>query len=67
MRIKAIYEMRDEGSEMRDEGRRKKSFRGWVPLVGKMFPHLVGVFCGILGVPSGHMGPKSDFLGDFGD
>ena len=24
-------------------------------LVGKMFPDPVGVFCGILGVPSGHI------------
>ena len=32
-----------------------------VLLVGKMFLDPVGVFCGILGVPSGHTGPKSYF------
>ena len=66
MRIKVMFEMKVEDSEMKVEGRRTKSFQGWVFLVGKMFPHLVGVFCGILGVPSGHMGPKSDFVGILG-
>ena len=36
--------MTGEGSEMTGEGRREKSFQEWDFLVGKMFPHLVGVF-----------------------
>ncbi len=37
-------------------------FSEWVFLAGKIILDPVGVFCGILGGPSGHMGPKSIFV-----
>ena len=42
----------------------KVIFSKHVFLVEKMFPDPVGVFCGILGVPSGHMA-QNRFFGDF--
>ena len=43
-----------------------KQTQEWVFLVGKTFPDPVGVFCGLLGLPSGHIGQKSDFSGILG-
>ena len=42
---------------------RKKTFQEWVFLVGKTFPHPVGVFCALLGIPSGHIGSILGGLG----
>ena len=36
-------------------------FSEWVPLVGKMIPHLIRVFWAHLGPPSCHIGQKSKF------
>ena len=60
--------MSAEDSEMSAEGRRKKSFQEWGFLVGKMFPHPVGVFWDLPGVPSGHIGHFffQFFFWDFG-
>ena len=44
----------------------KHIFSGWVCLVGKTFPDRVGVFCGMPGLLSGHIGQKSIFWGNIG-
>ena len=41
--------------------RQKTVFSEWVRLVGKMILDLVGVFCGHLGPPCGHIAQKSKF------
>ena len=41
-------------------------FQKWAGLVGKTFPHPVGVFCGIPGPPSGHIGQKNKLPWFFG-
>ena len=43
---------------IRNEGlisRVNKKFQEWVLVMGKMFPHPVGVFCPLAWVPCGHI------------